>query len=601
MSSSVIRKLYALLPADERWKALLLLGAMFGVGLWQVLALASVVPFIGLVANPNLVHSNPWMHRVFGRVGIEDTRQALFAMGATVVAFFALGNAVAALTSWFSYRFIWHVQQKIAQRMLEGYLAQPYTFFLDHNGTTLGETLLGEVRQVIANVFVPTLEVISKGLSTTFVIVLLILMDPWLTAIVAFGLGTAYGLVYWLARSSQKRLGARQVEANITMWRIVSEAFGGIKDVKVLGRERDFVDRFRGPSLRYATASASNDSVRQLPSYAMETIATGGMLAVLLYLLRVRDSLADVLPVVALYSVAGNRLMPAFHQIFSGLSQIRFNTAVLDRLYGDVIALPSPTLLPPSRRTRVIAPAGSEIRFQDVSFVYPQASRQAVKHINVVIAPNTAVGLVGSTGSGKTTLVDLILGLLMPTTGDLLIDGQRLDSSSAANWRSRVGYVPQHIFLSDDTVARNIAFGCPDGDVDQAAVERAATAASLHGFVTRLANGYDTMVGERGVRLSGGERQRIGIARALYHQPDVLVFDEATSALDTVTEEAVMSATRELSADRTVILIAHRLSTVRHCHNIILLDAGAVVAQGTYDELVATNPSFRAMAGLRGE
>jgi ABC-type multidrug transport system fused ATPase/permease subunit len=599
MSFRVIRKLYALLPADERWKVLLLLGAMLGVGLWQVLALASVVPFIGLVANPDLVHTNPWMHRVFDTLGFTDTRQSLFAMGLTVVAIFALGNAMAALTSWFNYRFIWHVQQKIAQRLLEGYLSQPYAFFLGHNGSTLGETVLGQVRAVVASVFVPTLDVLSKGLSTTFVIALLILIDPWLTAIVSASLGTAYGLVYWLARSRQKALGVRQVEANITMWRVVSEAFGGIKDVKVLGREADFVNRFRKPSLDYASALASNDLVRQLPSYALETIATGGMLAVLLYLLRVRDSLADVLPVVALYSVAGNRLMPAFHQIFSGLSQIRFNSASLDRLYGDVVALPAQGPVHAARPTRVVAAAGSEIRFRDVSFAYPQASRQAVTNINLVIPPHTTVGLVGSTGSGKTTVVDLLLGLFTPTTGEILIDGRRLDDSTVASWRSRIGYVPQHIFLSDDTVARNIAFGSPDEDVDQAAVERAARAASLHRFVTRLAEGYGTMVGERGVRLSGGERQRIGIARALYHAPDVLVMDEATSALDTVTEEAVMAATRDLSANRTVILIAHRLSTVRHCRIIFLLEAGTVVAQGTYDELVATNPSFRAMAGVR--
>jgi ABC-type multidrug transport system fused ATPase/permease subunit len=599
MSASLFRKLYALLPSDERWKVVILFGAMLCVGFLQVVALASVVPFIGLVANPELVHTTPWMQRAFDALGFTDTRQALFAMGVTVVAFFALGNTLAALTSWFSYRFIWHVQQKIAQHLLEGYLRQPYAFFLDHHGSTLGETLLGEVRSVVGNVFVPTLEVVSKSLSTALVIVLLILIDPWLTSIVAASLGSAYGLLYWFARSGQKRLGARQVEANITMWRVVGEAFGGIKDVKVLGREADFVNRFRQPSLEYASALASNDLLRQVPSYILETIATGGMLAVLLYLLRVRESLADVLPVIALYSVAGNRLMPAFHQIFSALAQIRFNRASLDRLHGDVSALPPSKPLPPPRAPQAPAPGGSEIRFKDVSFAYPEAGRQALTNIDLVIPAHTTVGLVGSTGSGKTTVVDLLLGLFTPTSGEILIDGKRLDASTIDQWRARIGYVPQQIFLSDDTVAGNIAFGCPPADVDRAAVERAARAASLHDFVTRLPNGYDTMVGERGVRLSGGERQRIGIARALYHGPDVLVMDEATSALDTLTEEAVMAATRDLSVNRTVILIAHRLSTVRDCQTIFLLDSGVLAAHGTYDELVATNSAFRAMAGVR--
>jgi ABC-type multidrug transport system fused ATPase/permease subunit len=593
-----IRKLYVLLPPDERWKLLLLLAAMLVAGVAQVLGLASVMPFIGLVANPNLVHVSPWMHRLFDAGGFTDTKQFLFAMGVAVVAFFALGNALTALTSWFSYRFIWFNQQKMAQRLLEEYLSKPYSFFLTRHGARLGKTLLSEVKVVVTGIVVPGLDVIAKSVSTAFVLGLLIAVDPRLASVVSLSIGSAYGLLYWFARQTQRRIGVRQVKANTTMWRVATEAFGGIKDVKVLGREADFVARFRAPSLEFAAANASNDLVRQLPAYALETIAIGGMLAVLLYLLRVRESLSDVLPLMALYAVAGNRLMPAFHQIFAGLTTIRFNKASLDELYADMMTFPGGARVPVPSTVRQVPPGGSEIRFRDVSFEYPGAQRNAITHIDLLIPPHTTVGLVGSTGSGKTTLVDLLLGLFRPTSGDILIDGRPLDPSTTAMWRSRIGYVPQHIFLCDDTIARNIAFGIPDKDIDQTAVERAGRAASLHEFISRLPDGYKTVVGERGVRLSGGERQRIGIARALYHGPDVVVMDEATSALDTVTEDAVMTATRDLSIDRTVILIAHRLSTVRHCDTIVFLEGGTVAAQGTYDELVERNPSFRAMAGL---
>lgn len=598
MRFPTVRKVYALFPADERWKLVLLLGGMLGAGLWQVLGLASVMPFIGLVANPELVRVNPWMHRIYDALGFTDTRQFLFFAGISVAVVFAFGNALTALTSWFSYRFIWYNQQKMAQRLLEEYLNKPYAFFLDHHGANLGKTLLNEVRAVVTNIIVPGLEVVAKSVSTVLIIGLLVFVNPSLATVISLTLGGAYGLVYWTIRRTQKRLGNRQVEALGAMWRVASEAFGGIKDVKVLGREADFVARFRTPSLEYAAAHASNDTARQLPAYALEAMAVSGMLAVLLYLLRVRESLADVLPLIALYVVAGNRLMPAFHQIFAGLAAIRFHGASLDELYADMSGLPSARRPRAPKGSRTPSNRGSEIRFRGLSFEYPGSERQALANVDLVIPPHATVGFVGSTGSGKTTMVDLLLGLFSPTAGEILIDGQRLDASTMDMWRSRIGYVPQHIFLCDDTIARNIAFGIPDKQIDHAAVERAARSASLEGFIAKLPGGYHTMVGERGVRLSGGERQRIGIARALYQEPDVLVMDEATSALDTVTEDAVMAATRDLSANRTVILIAHRLSTVRYCDTIFLLEAGAIVARGSYDELVATNASFRAMAGL---
>ncbi len=598
MRFPTVRKLYALLPPEERWKLVLLLGAMIAAGVSQIAGLAALMPFIGLVANPDLVRVNPWMHRVFVAAGFTDTKQFLFVMGVAVVLAFALGNALAALTSWFSYRFVWFNHQKMSQRLLEAYLGKPYAFFLSRHGASLGKTLLSEVKLVVTGIVVPGLEVMAKSVSTALVIGLLIAVDPWLASVVAVCLGSAYGLVYWFARQTQKRIGTRQDKASSVMWRVASEAFGGIKDVKVLGREKDFVNRFRAPSLQYAAAYASNDLVRQLPAYALETIAVGGLLAVLLYLLRVRESLGDVLPLMALYAVAGNRLMPAFHQIFSGLATIRFHRTSLDELHADMVTFAGDDRPVRAGGMRHGAPRGSEIRFRDVSFEYPGAHRRALSHIDVVVPPYSTVGLVGATGSGKTTMVDLLLGLFEPTAGEILIDGRRLDASSMPDWRSRIGYVPQHIFLCDDSIARNIAFGIPDDAIDHAAVERAARAASLHEFVSRLPDGYATFVGERGVRLSGGERQRIGIARALYHEPDVLVMDEATSALDTVTEEAVMAATRDLSANRTVILIAHRLSTVKDCDTIFLLELGSVVASGNYEDLAATNASFRAMAGL---
>ncbi|MEQ1908663.1 MAG: ABC transporter ATP-binding protein/permease [Vicinamibacterales bacterium] len=596
----MFRKVLALFPREERWKMAALFAAMLVTGVIQTLGIASVMPFIALVANPGALGDHAWLRWMYATFGFETERQFLIFVGIVVVVVFAAGNALAALTSWLGLRFVWSNHHRIAERLLERYLWKPYSFFLGRHGARLTKTLLSEILTVVEGVVVPCLEVASKGVAALLMIALLIAMDPALAALVSASLGGAYVLIYQLVRRRQKRLGERQVAARLARYRVASEAFGGIKDVKVLGREASFLARFSGPSLEFSMTNASHGLVRQLPPFALETIAFGGLLTVLLYLLQTRESLDRVLPIIALYGLAGNRLLPTFHQIFSGITSIRFHTAALDELYADLTSpsdvpariqsLPAPK---PDRKT-----AGSEIRFRDVSFVYPGTTRSALNHVDLLMPKETMVGLVGPSGCGKTTLVDLLLGLYTPSTGEVLIDGVTLDATTMALWRSRLGYVPQSIFLCDDTITRNIAYGIPDAEIDHAAVERAARAAHLHEFVSKQPEGYKTVVGERGVRISGGERQRIGIARALYHQPDVLVFDEATSALDTLTEEAVMEATHQLAENRTIVLIAHRLSTVRHCHVIFMMEDGKVVAQGTYAQLAASNTSFRAMAGL---
>ena len=601
MGASTLRKVLEILPPAERVKMLLLFAAMLVTSLLQTVGIASVMPFIALVANPELAQTNPWMRWLYETVGFTSPRQFLFVVGVGVIVLFAAVNTVAALTAWFSARFVWFNHHRITERLLERYLSRPYSFFLRRHGSSLNRTLLGEVKMVVNGVIIPGLDVVSRILMILFVVATLMWVDPRLAALASTGLGGAYAAVYLAVRRRQRHLGERRRATKVAQHRIASEALGGIKELKVLGRESDFVARFRGPSLEYSMVEASHTITRQLPGYALETLATGGMLAVVLYLLSARESLEQVLPVIALYAVAGNRLMPAFQQVFAGVTTMRFHAAALDELHSDLGRHPFRDTRPVgtvAAGPQATLGSGSEIEFRSVSFDYPGAHRPALTNIDVLIPCDATVGLVGSTGCGKTTFVDLLLGLFAPTAGEVLIDGRPLDDLTMLGWRSRLGYVPQAIFLRDATIAANIAFGLADSAIDHAAVERSARAAQLHDFVSNLPDGYGTMVGERGVRLSGGERQRIGIARALYNDPDVLVMDEATSALDTVTEETVMQASRSAGRSRTVIIIAHRLSTVRHCDVILLMESGEVTARGSYDELTATSATFRAMAGL---
>jgi ABC-type multidrug transport system fused ATPase/permease subunit len=384
----------------------------------------------------------------------------------------------------------------------------------------------------------------------------------------------------------------------------VSEAFGGIKEVKVGGIERHWLSRFDSAARQLARTQLIATIVSQMPRFLLEIIAFGGMLLLLLFLMARGDGLQTVLPIVSLYALAGYRLLPALQLVYRELTILKFTVPALNRLYEDISEQRTefqnesePDESSQALIERLPTPRQS-IRLENITYTYPNAKTPTLSQLNISIAAQTTVGFVGKSGSGKTTAVDIILGLLKPEAGQLRVDDVVITAENYGAWQKILGYVPQHIFLSDESIAANIAFGVPRRRIDLQAVERAARIANLHDFVvSELPNGYHTLVGERGLRLSGGQRQRIGIARALYHEPKVIIMDEATSALDNMTELAVMDAVHNLHSSTTVLLIAHRLTTVRDCDHIYLLDHGKVIGEGSYDELSATHARFRALAG----
>ncbi|MEZ5583587.1 MAG: ABC transporter ATP-binding protein [Candidatus Competibacteraceae bacterium] len=407
--------------------------------------------------------------------------------------------------------------------------------------------------------------------------------------------------LFVMVRRYLRRIGVERRRANEQRFTAAQEAFGGIKELKVAGLEEAFIERFRAPSLQMARRLTATQLVAELPSFAMQAIVFGGIMIVLLYFLERYGGLQEALPIFSLYALAGYRLMPALQAIYNDLAKIRVDAVVLDAMYQELYLMPldSAGAISDEGNSRQLEPLRlrEALQLVDVSYRYPLAECLTLKGINLRIPALSTVGLVGKTGSGKTTLVDLILGLLKPEGGELVVDNRSITPALQRAWQLSIGYVPQQIYLSDDTVSRNIAFGMPAKRIDQEAVEWAARIANLHDFVVgELPDGYNTLVGERGVRLSGGQRQRIGIARALYRNPDLLILDEATSALDNLTEQAVMEAVHNLGNQKTIILIAHRLSTVRQCDQIFYLEQGQIIAVGTYDELLANNPQFRCLA-----
>jgi ABC-type multidrug transport system fused ATPase/permease subunit len=590
----IVRKLNELLTPQERRRAIYVLLLLLAVAVFETAGVASIIPFIAVLSNPDAIAGNEYLNFAYEFFNFESEQQFLFWLGVGVLTMLLVSLSFRALGHWTQLRFTQARNHALASRVVKTYLSQPFTWFLDRHSADAGNAVLAEVTQVVNDALFPLMQMVAQTFVAVALLTLLFVIDPILAIVIAGVLGGAYAGLFTSVRSYLGRIGEERRVQNLARFRSVQEAFGGIKDVKIAGLENVLLARFMDPSSRLVSIHTSQGVIAQIPSFAMQGILYGGMMLVLLYLLSTHGNFQQALPVIAVYAFAGYRLMPTLQSLYASLTRLRFAVPVLNSLYEDLSKLQD---LEIAEDEPAPMPFRKQLELDQISFTYPNAGSQALQKLSLTVGVHQTIGLVGSTGAGKTTAVDLILGLLRPDSGEMRVDGVPINESNVRSWQRALGYVPQQIYLTDSSVASNIAFGMPESQIDMAAVERAAKTANLHEFVmNELENGYETEVGERGIRLSGGQRQRIGIARALYHDPEIVIMDEATSALDNLTERAVMDAVHELSRKKTLILIAHRLSTVRACDRIYLLDGGNTVDEGTYDDLVANSSQFRAMA-----
>lgn len=585
-------KILALFTADERRQLLSLVPAVTFVALFETLGLASIAPFVALLSNPDAVETHRWLRRLAELLAVDSREQLFFVVGLAMLGFFTVGNAVSALTSWALLRFSWLRNHTLSVRVLEAAVARPYAWFLARHTSDIAQNALSEVQMVVSGVVVAGIQLAARGVSLIAMLMLVFVIDPVMALFVGALFGGLYGGLSLVTQRRQARLGRERLESNRDRFRVATEMLTGIKEVKVAGLERVFLRRYTAPSLAFAEAVAKSQMIGQLPRFALESIAMGGVLIMLLVWLALGRALSDVVPVLGLFAFAGYRVLPGIQVLFSGLSSIRAQGAALDAILHELEDVPP---LDEAVSDDDALPFEREVALEQVHFDYGDVRRALVVDVNVRIACGEWVALVGTTGAGKTTLVDLLLGLLEPKSGTLTVDGARVDRASVRRWQAAVGYVPQQTFLVDAPISENIALGVDGRDIDMARVEHAARIAQLHDFVKgELKDGYRTEVGERGVRLSGGQRQRIGIARALYRAPRLLVLDEATSALDLETEARVFAALREALVGVTVVSIAHRLSTTRAFDRVLVLDNGRIVDEGRYEELEVRGAFSRA-------
>ena len=581
----------------EKKQLLLILILALIVAVIDMVGVASIFPFVAVLANPQLIDTNKFLiyfHQLLNNFKILSNQEFLFILGLTVFVILVISLIVRMIAMYFQSRFGLMREYSISKRLTEIYLSQPYVWFLNQHTTNLSKRVLSDVYALVEGVIMPCVSIVVQSIITLILLTLLFFINFKLALTIAIVLGISYLILFYLIKKKLSKIGSDRFEANTNRAMILDEMFGGIKEVKFRGLEQTYLDLFQKPAKIYAHSQSLSTAISNLPRFFIEGIAFGGMIILVLFLIARGLFFADIIPVIVLYAFTGYRLLPVLQNLYSAVSTLRVYKAVLDPLYKDFINTQSFDQLPISQQS--VINLTQSIILKNISFTYPNAKLASLKNVNLSIPALSKVAIVGVTGSGKTTLVDLIMGLLDADHGIISVDKNAITRTNKRAWQKIIGYVPQQVYLTDDSLAANIAFGVPAQQINYELVENVAKIANLHNFVTKeLLDGYNTIIGERGIRLSGGQRQRIAIARALYDNPQVLILDEATSALDNLTEHAVMDAVNNLKGSKTIIIIAHRLSTVEKCDIIFLLEQGQLKAQGSYHELKKSNEIFNSM------
>ncbi|MBM7126867.1 ABC transporter ATP-binding protein [Dyella flava] len=563
-----LRKIWSIFTPAERRKAIRMLVLVVLMAMAETASVLSIMPFLSVLGRPTIIQETPVLMAAYLRLGLTDTRQFIFLLGFASIALVIASSLFKSITLHTLNRFVHMERHSVSTRLLSRYLQQPYEFFLTHNPSILSRNVLSEVDQLLFELVQPLSQLLAQGAVLLAMTVLILCYDALTAICIMATLGVLYGTIYGLVRKRLTSIGLERQAADGHRYQACNEALGGIKDVKVTHSTKAYLGHFERASRLFSRHFATNETLAQSPLYLVEATGYTGLIVIALVLLQRTNDIAHVLPALGLYGFAAYRMLPSAQIMYRGLAKIRFASSTLDSIARDLNLPKEPAATPAT-----VMPLHQEIRLQGIRYAYPSAPDKWIfDRFNLVIPANSSMGIVGKSGAGKSTLMDILLGLLHPQSGTVSVDGVPITADNAANWRCTIGYVPQHIYLSDTSVAENIAFGVPRDAIDMAAVERAARAAQIHDFVVdELPQAYDTQVGDRGIRLSGGQRQRLGVARALYRDPSVLLMDEATSALDEQTEEALNEAIRALSGSKTIIVIAHKEASLRHCQKMVVV------------------------------
>ncbi len=570
----------------------LLIGLMLVSAFAEVVSLGAVLPFLGILVAPDKIFSYGMVSDVAQTWGITSPDQLVLPLTVIFASVSLAAGAIRMILLWASTRITFNTGADLGIEVYRRTLYQPYRVHVARNSSEVISGITNKVNAVVFGVLLPLLTLLSSTILLLAIMLALIAINPSMALAAAVSFGASYALITWICRRRVHRNSQRIAYEQTQVVKALQEGLGGIRDVLLDGTQPLYCDIYRRADQPLRRAQGNNIFIGGSPRYVMEALGMALIAALAYAFSRQTGGIATALPALGALALGAQRLLPALQQIYSAWTSIAGSyasladvTELLDQpLSGEMLQPASPPLL-----------FQKYIQFRGVRFRYTRDGPWVLDDLNLTIPKGSRIGFVGSTGSGKSTTLDLLMGLLMPTEGELLVDGQPTTGSSLRAWQRSIAHVPQDIYLADATLAENIAFGVRSEAIDLDRVREASRQAQIADFIESRPGGYQAFVGEQGIRLSGGQRQRIGIARALYKRASVLVFDEATSALDNATEQSVMDAIEGLSGDLTILLIAHRLSTVQRCDTIVELEHGNLVAQGTYNHLIECSPSFRKM------
>ncbi len=558
------------------------------------IGVASIMPFITLISDPQIIETNSSLNTLFTFYNFTNKNDFFIFCGLGIIFLLFISAVIRAYTSYAINQFSMMREFSISTKLLKIYLAQPYSFFLSHHSADLIKVLVSDVSLVINNGLLQMLHLISQFIIVFFIFLVLLYINIKLTLLSLIILISLFLMTFLFIKKSIISVGFKSHTSNEARFKLLTEIFGGIKELKVDGLERNYIDKFLIPAEEFAKCQGLISTIKQTPRFFLEAIIFGGVVVLILWLMSSKSNFISILPQITLFSLACYRIIPALQQIFSSFAGLKHSLHALDRISVDFnlnypLKLNSP-INQNIKKIRDTLKIKQNIKINNIYFSYPGTSRLIFSNLSLTIPYKKTTGIIGRSGSGKTTIADLILGLLQPHSGEILINGYSIDSENLEKWQNSIGYVPQQIFLADDTIERNIAFGLNDNLIDRTRIEKAAKLSNLYEFiVNELPEGFQTKLGERGVRLSGGQKQRVGIARALYKNPQILILDEATSALDNYTEQAVMDAVKNLNHKITILIIAHRITTIKNCDLIYVFEKGKIKAEGSYKKLIEEN------------
>lgn len=592
----LILQIFTLLTPSQhrRFYKIQILVVLMAIG--EMLGVASIIPFMVLVGDMDQLTKNPIIFQIYQVGGFSSYTEFVFILGVGVLLMLFVSAIISVLTIWVLSTFANKIGIEIADRLFTHYLRKNWLYHVSTNSSQLTKKIAVEADRVTGGIIIPLIQMNSRLVLSLFLGLSIFIYDPIVAIIGVAIFAIAYFTFFKLVKRKLQRNGRIISETNEQRFRLMNDSFGGIKEVLFLGRHNYFINFFSQKGRSLSHSIATNQVLAQVPRYFLELMAFGSMIALLLYLIAsYNGNLGIILPIISVYAFVAFKLIPAFHQIYGYLAEIKGNIAAFETIKQDLIDSKT-TKLNISKHNQNILYPKKQIILDDLTFTYPNIEKETISKINLFIPANNIVGIVGPSGSGKSTLIDILLGLIKPQKGCIKIDDTIIDDDNCRSWQDTIGFVSQRIFLLDKSIAENVAFGVPPEHINLKQVQTVLDLANLGELIQSLKEGIHTRVGERGVQLSGGQCQRIGIARALYNKPKVLIFDEATSSLDGITEKAIMKAIHDLSGRKTVIIIAHRLKTVQKCDHIFFINKGKLIDQGTYQKLINTNKVFKNMA-----